>query len=368
LQKTTDDFQPFCWEPGAPGTLDDYLHCDDPPIGLRVTSFQNATLVAVSWSHALADAGGFQNLLTAWCQVLAGREEDVAPVFGARVDAATSIWEEEPPIKERYVWESKMLEGIKFLWFVLRLVWQMIWARKLTSRTLFLPASFMVKLREEGERELPEGSFISDGDLLCAWVARVFVQATAWTGPVALLNVVDIRGRLPSIFKPGGVYLQNLTMPSMTFLPASQALRGPLGSVASEVRRSISMQTTEAQIRAIYRRAIPYTKSKGRPPLFGEPNMLLIPISNWTKAKFVETVDFSHAIIRPGDQDAERRNPPGTMVYQITGQVKPMAMNRNTAVVIARDHSKNYWLNLYMTEALVGSVEEAVNSNSPLLK
>ncbi|KAH8898026.1 hypothetical protein GQ53DRAFT_742809 [Thozetella sp. PMI_491] len=364
LQKTTDHFKPFCWEPGAPGTLDEYLQCDDPPIGLRVTSFLDATLVAVSWSHVLADAVGFRNIVTAWCQVLAGRERDVAPVVGARVDAAPPIWESEPPNKEPYMWESKMLEGFSFLWFALRMVWQMIWQPKLTSRTLFLPASFISKLRQEGEKGIPEGSFISDGDLLCAWLSRLIASANSWTGPVALLNVVDIRSRVPSVLKPEAVYLQNLTMPSMTFVSARQLVHGPLGAVASEVRRSISMQTTEAQIRAIYRRAMPYVKSKGRPPVFGDPNMLLVPISNWTKAKFVETIDFSPAVIRPGDQGAERRNAHGTMLYQLTGQVKQMKMTRNTAVIIARDHSKNYWVNLYLPEAILGSVEEAVENIS----
>lgn len=362
FQYSSDHVMPFCWEPGAPGTLTDYLQGDEPPIALRITSFLDATLVAISWSHVLADAVGFRHIVQAWCQVVAGREGDVAPVIGAREDAAVPIWETEMPKQERYIWESKMLMGLNFIWFLLRFAWQIISKRKVISRTIFLPASFIAKLRQEAENDLSKGSFISDGDILCAWLSRMIVSANSWTGPVALSNIVDIRSRILSVFKPNGVYIQNLFMPSMTLLPSRQILVKPLGIIASEVRRSLSLQTTDAQIRALYRHVIPHLKKKGFPPLFCDPDMLVVSISNWSKAKFVESVDFSPAVIRLGDQGVDRQNPPGSMVYQIAGQVKKSQMNRNSAIIIARDHSKNYWVNLYIAEALIGPIEEYVRN------
>ncbi|KAH8671645.1 hypothetical protein BX600DRAFT_459440 [Xylariales sp. PMI_506] len=363
LQLSPDHFGEFCMSPGGQaGELNDFLECDEPPMSLRVTTFSDATLVAVSWSHIVADAGAFKEIVAAWCQVLAGQEDQVAPVLGAREDAAVGLWEGEDPNPEEYMWQSKMLEGLRFLWFGLRFAWEILTMRKVTARTLFLPASFVAELRREAEGDLKDGTFISDGDILCAWLARLFVASRQWNGPVTVLNVVDIRGRAPSFFSKAGVYLQNLTMPSLTFLTSSELLSGPLGILASGVRHSIAQQVAESQIRAIYRKAIPYVKSKGRPPVFGHPTMLLVPVSNWTKSKFIESVDFSPAILRAGDVSPERRNPPGKMVYQITAQVKPQAMVRNTAVIIAKDHSGNYWVNLYLVEPSVGRVEEFVRN------
>jgi hypothetical protein len=361
LQHSSSHFAEFCWEPGAPGHLVDYLNSDEPPVALRITSFRDATLVAVSWSHVMMDALGLRDLLSAWCQVLARHEDEVPPVLGARDDVARQIWENESPIKEPYMWESKMLTGLSFLWFALRFVWQLLWQRKVGARTLFLPAHFVTQLRQEAEAEAQNNSFVSDGDILSAWIARLMVSVNGWSGPVTVLNVVDLRSRVPSVFKRTGIYLQNLTMPSLAFLDTSKVLASPLGAVAAEIRQSLSAQTTEPQVRAIYRLAIPHVKRNGRAPPFGDRNSNLVPISNWSKAKFIETVDFGPAVIRTGREEPERRSPPGTMVYQITSQVKQSAMIRNTAVIIGKDYSGNYWINLYIAEALFDPVKKYVD-------
>jgi hypothetical protein len=337
------------------------LDSDEPPISLRVSSFLDATIVAVSWSHALFDALGFRDLVSAWCQVLAGRENEIPKVLGARDDAARHIWESGLPTKESYMWQSKMLDGFRFVWFALRYSWHLLWHRKVGARTLFLPSSFVAQLRRETTANLPSGSFVSDGDILSSWLARLIISVNQWSGPVTFLNVVDIRSRVPTVFEKTGIYLQNLTMPSLTFLDAAKVLNSSLGSVAAEIRQSIAAQTTEAQIRALYRLAIPYVKQNGRSPLFGSPGSNIVPISNWSKAKFIEVVDFGPAVIRAGQKDSGRRNPSGKMVYQITSQVKQAMVIRNTAVIIANDHSGNYWVNLYMAEAKFGAVDEHVS-------
>lgn len=361
LQHSSSHFAEFCWRSGAPGSLSDYLNSDEPPISLRVTSFLDATIVAVSWSHALSDALGFRDLLSAWCQVLAGREDEIPKVLGAHDDAARHIWESEVPTKEPYIWQSKMLDGFRFAWFALRFISQLVWHRKVGARTLFLPSSFVAQLRREATASLPSESFVSDGDILSSWLVRLITSVNQWTGPVTFLNVVDIRSRVPTVFDKLGIYLQNLTMPSLTFFDAASVSNSPLGAVATEIRQSIAAQTTEAQIRAVYRLSVPYVEQTGRPPMFGSPNSNLIPISNWSKAKFIEVVDFSPAVIRTGKEDPGRRNASGKMIYQITSQVKQAAIIRNTAVIIAKDDFGNYWVNLYLAEAKFGAVDEHVS-------
>ncbi|KFA56601.1 hypothetical protein S40293_01193 [Stachybotrys chartarum IBT 40293] len=346
LQHSCGHFRDFCSSTDAPGHMADYFTSDEPPIALRVTSFRDSTLVAVSWSHTIADAMAFRDLVSTWCQVLAGNEDLVPQVLGAWQDAAASIWEAQAPNPEPYIWKSKMLTGLQFFRFALRFVWLLCTQRSVGARTLFITASFVANLRDRASAEVPDASFISDGDVLSVWLSRLIVSVNEWTGPVTLLNVVDIRSRLPSVFEKPGVYLQNLTMPSFVFLESSVIKNSALGLLASHVCNSIVSQTTEAQTRAIYSLAIPHVKQGNRAPVFGDANSSLVPISNWAKAKFIETVDFSPAVLRAGSSSMTRTNPPGRMVYQITSQVKQSTLNRNTAVIIAKDDAGNYWINL----------------------
>ncbi|KAH7311631.1 hypothetical protein B0I35DRAFT_411803 [Stachybotrys elegans] len=360
MQHSGNRFPEFCFEPGTAGSMADYLNGDQPPVALRITSFRDATLVAVSWSHGLSDAIGFRDMISAWCQVLASRESEVPPVLGAYKDTALEILEDEAPGREPYIWQSKILSGFGFFWFALRFVWQVLRHREVGARTLFVPAIAIAQLRKEASADLPEGSFVSDGDVLCSWLLRLAVSANQWSGAVTFLNVVDLRSRVPSVFDKAGVYLQNLSALSLTFLNASAIFRDPLGSVATAIRQSVAAQATEAQARAVYRLAIPLVKRNKRAPLISDADADLFIVTNWSKAKFIELVDFSPAVIRQGQGEFERNNPVGTMVYQLASQVKQAYMIRNMAVIIAKDRSGNYWVNLYMAEAVFGRIAEYV--------
>lgn len=50
-----EDFLSLMRQDGDPTTLDDYLYSDLPLLGLRVVSFNDATLVTFSWSHVVLD-------------------------------------------------------------------------------------------------------------------------------------------------------------------------------------------------------------------------------------------------------------------------------------------------------------------------
>lgn len=51
-----DDFLNLMRKDGDPTTLEDYLDSDRPLLGLHVVSFDDATLLTLSWSHVVLDA------------------------------------------------------------------------------------------------------------------------------------------------------------------------------------------------------------------------------------------------------------------------------------------------------------------------
>jgi hypothetical protein len=364
LQQSTNYFGTFSGRTNSPGWLVDYLNSEDSQLSLHITSFTDATLVALSWPHTMTDAMGRHALISAWCKALAGREKEILPLLGARQDTISHILEAEDDAREPYMWESKALTGLKFLRFALGFLWQILWQRQVGTRTLFFPASSVAKLRRQAQNDVPEGYFLSDGDVLSAWITRMVVACQKWTHSVTLLNVVDMRSRLPSIYERGGAYVQNLTIPSFTFLNGPDVVSNPLGILASEVRQSIVQQATAPQIKAFIRASAHSLKVNGRQPMYSEPEALLVTISNWSKAKFIDLVDFSPAVIRLGEQGAHRRNPPGRMEYQLTSVVKQAKYLRNSAVILGKDHNGNYWVNLYMAEAMFDEIENYLISSA----
>lgn len=46
-----------------PTTIKELISQDTPQLRLHITSFKDATLVALSWPHTLMDAKGYQALL-----------------------------------------------------------------------------------------------------------------------------------------------------------------------------------------------------------------------------------------------------------------------------------------------------------------
>ncbi len=70
----------------APKITKDLLLGDTPQISLRITSFNNATIVALTWPHTLMDIMGQKAFVQAWSLVVNGRDSEVPPVLSAHND------------------------------------------------------------------------------------------------------------------------------------------------------------------------------------------------------------------------------------------------------------------------------------------
>jgi hypothetical protein len=376
LQPGVQHFYDFCAAPGtrAPTGLDDYLRTGRPPISLRVTTFEDATLVAVSGPHALLDGLAAKSVLTAWCLILAGRADQVPDVSSPFNDVLDPLLKPDINPKaaegipqESYVWADKTLTGWRFIWFVLRFLWTTtIVQPRVTSRTLVLPPSFVAQLRQNAPPP-PGIDFISDSDIISAWFTRLISSAHGWdtpatNRPLTLLTTVDIRGRLPWLPGRGGVYLQNLTTPIFTMLQSAETRSRGLGDLAAQMRQSIAQQMTPSQIHAIWDLMRPSLLKWGVPPIFAEgPDMNLMVVSSWVRAKLLLETDFSPAVVRPGRKtDHKRTNLPGRPVYELSGQTLQKGVIRDVMVIVGKDSDGYYWLGLYVAEKIVDALEKCI--------
>ena len=351
IQRGSDQFREFQAREDAPATLEDYLN-DIPQLSLHITSFNDATLVALTWPHTLMDVMGQQALLRGWSLVLAGRDAEVPAFLGAREDALLSAPDEK---QEEY--RPKRLLGFAMFMFALRFIIGLLFNRVVETRTIFLPKKAVAELRRQAQDDL-SGEFVSEGDVLTAWATRA-VAASMPPRPISVLHALNLRFRLPSLIEAPGVFVQNMAVSAFSlFTP--ELLRGPLGPIALENRRHLMEQTTEPQLLALLRDLRrDYSPGGDTTVLCGESNALLMPFTNWTRANVYQAADFSAAVVRAGEGDS-RINPAGTMVYHHAGAMRQNPTMRNVVVIHGKDHGDNYWLTGLLLPAAWVKIEEEI--------
>lgn len=367
IQSSPPDYRLFAAREGAPVTLEDFIYQDIPQLSLHITSFNDATLVALSWPHTLMDVMGQQALLQGWALVLANRIPEVPPFLGAREDAICVAADAPVEHKEEFKLGRQKLKGWGMLVFGLRFAWDLLWNKVVETRTVFLPKRLVAELHGQAQNDLAcedggeEKPFISEGDVLTAWAVHAVASSLPQPRPITVLHAVNARFRLSSLIQASGIYVQNMAVAAFAFL-SSDLTVGPLGLIALANRRHLVEQSTEAQILASLREMRMESKSGSDPAvLCGDPTALLMPFTNWTRADFFKVADFSPAIVRRGESGVSRSNPPGTMVFHHAQSMRQSPAVRNVVVVLGKDHGGNYWLTGILLPSAWAKIEEDLN-------
>jgi hypothetical protein len=251
--------------------------------------------------------------------------------------------------------------------FVLRFVWDLLWNQVVETRTIFLPKRAVNELCRQARGDLAaqdngeQKPFIGEGDVLTAWAARAVASSLPKPRPVTVLHALNARFRLTPLLQASGVYIQNMAVAAFTFL-SSEVATGPLGPIARENRRHLIEQSTEAQVLAFLRELQREFKSGSDATLVcGEPDAVLIPFTNWTKANLFKVVDFSPTVVRVGETAQSRNNPLGTMVFHHAQSMRQIPAARNAFMVLGKDNSDNYWLTGLLLPATWLKIEEQLN-------
>lgn len=321
-----------------------------PSISLHITSFRDATLVSLVWPHALMDAFGGQALLSAWSSVLAGREKDIPTVCGVKKDPLREAVLSKPEAWEELKLENRRLKGMGLCMFSIRYLWNRIWDAPRERRVIFLPKNALNRIKYLAREEACEarndhsGPLFGSGDALIAWVTQAVALSEPTPRPVTILSLLNSRFRLPEFISSTGVFLQNLTLGTYTFLSTQEA-RGPIGPIALSHRQHFNEQATEQQVRA-FMRAGYQDLDAGKTPgvLFGEADALPIVLNNMVKADIIKAVDFGPAVKRQGDFSESRTNSLGTMLMYYYENVGEPYKGFNLFTMLGQDHDGNHWL------------------------
>ncbi|KAH6985360.1 hypothetical protein EDB80DRAFT_224194 [Ilyonectria destructans] len=358
-------FRSFGARADAPTTLEDFLYSDEPQLALHITSFSDATLVALLFPHTMTGALGQRDLVAAWSKVLAGREDEVSPLEGAREDVLNGAGTDADNDQEPSVLAPKELKGVRLLRFILRFMWDVCWHPAIESRMICLPPKFVAKLRETALDDLgpqnggAEAAFVSEGDVLTAWATRFIAKSRGGSRPATIYNAVDIRrSRVKAAWVPGAAYVQNLTLSSYTIMSAADLLHVPLGMLAYMIREDLQRQATDPQLRTSMRRL----RAGGRKyqgPLYGEPDSLLVIFSNWTKANFYDVIDFAPAVVKSGGAGGKEMTR-GKPVYMHSQPMVSSAWTRNVFNIVGKDLSGNCWITALLLPGDWQKLEEEI--------
>ncbi|KAJ5983597.1 hypothetical protein N7481_005696 [Penicillium waksmanii] len=350
IQPISEDFKPFVTRQSFT-TFQQLVQEKLPLISLHISSFRDATLVSLVWPHVLMDAFGGQALLAAWSSVLATREEDIPTISGARNDPLREAVSSNPEKWEELKLEKRRLKGMDLFKFLSRYLWNNIRDAPRERRVIYLPKIFLDRMKNLAQKQIHEthscrdsGVFFSSGDALVAWVTRAMALSESTPRPITILSLLNSRFRLPEFINSAGVFLQNLTLGTYTFL-SSQEARGPIGPIALSHRQHFNEQSTEKQVRAFMRTGYQDIDA-GKTPgvLFGEANALPIILNNMVKADLIKTVDFRAAVVRQGDTSKNRANPLGTMLMYYYENVGEPYKGFNLFTMLGQDYAGNHWL------------------------
>jgi hypothetical protein len=233
----------------APDKLRHYIGTDHPLLTFHITSFTDATLVSIMIPYLLSDAVGASILLKAWSSVLANGTDLVPDFLGAREDILEIV---ETPTKHRTQPPSpprnKQITGLRVVAFAIGFALDLFTKRNVRARTIFFPHRFMAMLRQRAAQEqLKHGrgpvdgetpAFVSDGDIITAWLSRMIMFSRSRPHPTSIVNAFDLRSRIDGI---EGCYVQNLLEFAVLCLPREESGLRPFGEIASTyVNRSSS--------------------------------------------------------------------------------------------------------------------------------
>jgi len=335
----------------SPRKLDDWISSDRPQLSIHTVSFNDATIITVTWIHTLADVMGIRTFLDAWTATVRGDEDAVPKIQGFRADPLSELGQRTPA--EKYIHYDRAFGRKDFLWFIAFNIFDRLWYRQEERRTICLPASSLRHLHSRAMTEISNVTpidekptpFVSESDVLLAWWIRTVNKALGFRAdkPILVINALNLRTSSDEVLdSTNDVYMGNALCMSPTMFQGSQIGDESLGQIALRIRQSLAEQRSTEQIEAITALQMQTMEKTGYLALVGDPRMALLSCSNWHKARLYD-VDFSSAVLPSTQSKEEQLANPGKPSY-VNGVQHSANSFRNVLSVIGKDLSGNWWL------------------------
>lgn len=364
-QKYPADYREHFLPPGVPSTVQDLVDGKYSQLVLRILSFQDATILTVSWPRNTMDTAGFKALLQNWSLCMAGRGHEVADVYGAQEDILEKFIinaQEKQKLDEFRMNKNltALSQGILPNW------WRRRSHNPLQSRMVYIPKAiyddFMTEIREDIADILEDDDqrpVTTAADIILAWMTKLQAAADIKQRGVLSTSMVNLRCRISTLRDPSGEYLQTLTLPAYSYISPEEAT-DTIGAISLQHKHVMHDQTSEHQMIALAKHVIDKKKRGKNPlPIYYNSSLPRLEFNNFSPLHLFSAADFSPAVISEGEWAHPRFNPPGTMTtaYYLMDATSP---NENVCAVLGRDVGGNFWMTCQLEPEVWVKVEEAL--------
>jgi hypothetical protein len=164
-------------ERDCPTKLDDYLYQDRSVFGIHIVSFRDATILIIHGNHCAMDGFGRRAVIDAWILMLKGKEDDILSPCDYHEDPLSELGTDT---SASHKLSARKLSTFGLIGWALNNIVDLA-IRRSETRLMCLPAGFVEKIRTAALHELlnthigSEKPFVSDGDVIVAWLAKLGV-------------------------------------------------------------------------------------------------------------------------------------------------------------------------------------------------
>ena len=334
-----------------------------PLLLVHITSYTDATIVALSLPHAVSDQMGYASIVSAWLQLVDGQKP--APLLELSPGVLDGPGLEDLSLKElrqknRFRLISKTECAVALMTFMPDLLMN----PKEIRRILFLPVALVDSLRNRhggslqstyGERE-PK---ITNGDIVTAILFKLAHLGRKSAKISTLMSAINGRGRHPAL--PAGVpYLHNCITFAITRMPCNTPLSELARAHRLALQEGAKLENIEHDLAVTrelsLRKGIPY---------FGEPFELSYSVSNWSGAW--RDIDFGPAVEKEGIAAMDAMH--ATAVPLIFGQSRERSTHAPTRYVahIMCKADGGYWCDFTASSKTMNLIEKLLVSDPQLL-
>ncbi|WAO95472.1 Hypothetical protein NCS54_01309500 [Fusarium falciforme] len=336
---------------------------DEPPnaplLYVHLTIFSDASVVAMSCPHVLADQFGVANIVKAWLTVARG--ESPPDMLGYRDD----VLPPGHPIIDFIDKESRKgmmrVRGKRDHTAVMAgIVLDLVKAREEESHIAFVPLQLVERLRERVSRILAEKDksppVISNGDILTA----IFTKMTRHDRSEYSLNLsqtVNLRRRVPGLWDDDGDrFIHNALHYATANFKISATT--PLHEIALHNRKAINKALERSEIE-VGLAALRDVSKRRQFMLICEPFEKLYSVSNWCGAW--KGIDFSAAETEP---QAKREHAWDMLVL---GQSRPAKSPTRYRLSIMCKTKEGFWCDFAAPVKIIARIKEHL-AKDPLLE
>ena len=343
--------------PGAPRTVAEYVNAELPQIGVHVVRFTDATIITVSWPHTFSDLLGMREFMGAWTSVISNPHAKICEPYQIYENPLETLGENPT---ELYQLSALRMSNWALTKFLVRHI-PVYFLSKRVSRSVYVPADFVSSLRQMAYSSTghlcSKTAFLSEGDVLFAWWAKIVLQSRRARNETVQLNTVASRRKIfsQSHLRSDRVYLSNAIGLIPTIITGADLLQRPIGWTASQIRESIQLLHHREQMEAY--EAVPTNFSLRMPPALGDSIMYVVSATNWTKADLYD-LDFTQAAYEP---PAATRFPSGSMAVKPTmvqGFIEDgLYQALGPLFIIIKDKRENYYISGYARKGLWNRID-----------